>query len=87
MARTSITSAKRQVKVRAKEALALKAGQIWKAGESYILIQEAGTRLIHYKMSTKLHRPGLRRHLASIQTVRDFLKSQRAALIPPDKAV
>jgi hypothetical protein len=64
----------------------LESGQIWKAGETYIQIKEAGTRLIHYKMAKTLHRPGLRKHLASVKTVQAFLKSSRAQLLPRAKS-
>jgi hypothetical protein len=60
----------------------LQSGQIWKAGETYVHIKEAGARLVHYKMATTLHRPGLRRHLSSVKTVQDFLKSRGAELMP-----
>jgi hypothetical protein len=69
------------VRASATQTVVIEAGQIWKAGETYIQIKEAGTRLIHYKMAKTLHRPGLRKHLASVKTVRAFLKSRRAELV------
>ena len=70
------------IRARAEPLAALETGQIWKAGETYIHIKQAGTRLVHYKMAKALHQPGLRRHLSSVKTVRAFLKSQRAQLLP-----
>jgi hypothetical protein len=77
----STPSKPKPVRVRAKPLAALETGQIWKAGETYIHIKQAGTRLVHYKMAKALHQPGLRRHLSSVKTVRAFLKSQRAQLL------
>ena len=59
---------------------ALEKGQIWKLGETYVLITDAGKRLVHYKIAKTLQQRGLRRHLASIETVQAFLKSNRAEL-------
>ena len=59
----------------------LEKGQIWKTGETYVLITDAGKRLVDYKMAKKLHQRGLRRHLASIETVQSFLKTNRAELL------
>ena len=61
--------------------VALQKGQIWKAGENYVHIKEAGKRLVDYKMAKGLNRPGLRRHLASITTVQAFLLAQSAQLL------
>jgi hypothetical protein len=60
---------------------ALAKGQIWKAGENYVLIGDAGKRLIEYKMAKKLKQRGLKVHLASVETVRAFLSSNRAELM------
>jgi hypothetical protein len=59
---------------------ALEKGQIWKLGETYVLITDAGKRLVHYKIAKTPQQRGLRRHLASIETVQAFLKSNRAEL-------
>ena len=59
----------------------LEKGQIWKMGETYVLITDAGKRLVHYTLTKKLKQRGLRRHLASIETVQAFLKSNRAELL------
>jgi hypothetical protein len=71
----------KQIRVAPRPTVALQTGQIWKAGETYIHIKEAGTRLIHYKMAKSLHRPGLRRHLSSVKTVQAFLKARSAELL------
>ncbi len=59
----------------------LEKGQIWKAGENYILIGEAGKRLISYKITKKPEQRGLRKHLAPIVTVQAFLKANLAELL------
>ena len=60
---------------------ALEKGQIWKTGETYLLITDAGKRLVHYKLTKKLEQKGLRKHLASMATVQAFLESNRAELL------
>lgn len=77
----STPSKSKPIRAKAQPMAALETGQIWKAGETYIHIKQAGTRLVHYKMAKALHQPGLRRHLSSVKTVRAFLKSQRAELL------
>src|SRR5262252_4932165 len=57
-------------------------GQIWKVNETYVQIVDAGKTLIHYTMSPKPRQRGLRVHMATRETVLDFLKSNRAKLIP-----
>ena len=59
----------------------LEKGQIWKMGETYVQITDAGKRLVHYKIAKTLNHRGLWRHLASIKTVQTFLKSNRAELV------
>jgi hypothetical protein len=61
---------------------ALLKGQIWKAKETYVQIVDAGKTLIHYTMSPKPRQRGLRVHMATRETVLDFLKSNRAKLVP-----
>jgi hypothetical protein len=56
-------------------------GQIWKAKETYVQIVDAGKTLIHYTMSPKPRQRGLRVHMATRETVHDFLKSNRAKLV------
>src|SRR6476620_9592054 len=60
---------------------ALLKGQIWKAKETYVQIVDAGKTLIHYTMSPKPRQRGLRVHMATRETVQDFLKSNRAKLV------
>src|SRR5690348_9309046 len=55
-------------------------GQIWKVKETYVQIVDAGKTLIHYTMSPKPRQRGLRVHMATRETVQDFLKSNRATL-------
>ena len=59
----------------------LEKGQIWKTGETYVLITDAGKRLVHYRIAKTLQQRGLRIHMASIVTVQAFLKSNRAELL------
>ena len=59
----------------------LEKGQIWKTGETYVQITDAGKRLVHYRMAKTLQQRGLRSHMASIETVQAFLKSNRAELL------
>ena len=60
---------------------ALEKGQIWKTGETFVQITDAGKRLVHYKIAKTLHQRGVRRQLASFETVQAFLKSNRAELL------
>lgn len=55
-------------------------GQIWKVKETYVQIVDAGKTLIHYTMSPKPRQRGLRVHMATRETVQDFLKSNKAKL-------
>jgi hypothetical protein len=59
----------------------LEKGQVWKMGETYVQITDAGKRLVYYKLAKALKKAGLRSHLASIQTVQAFLKSNGAELL------
>ena len=63
------------------EITTLEKGQIWKTGETYVQITDAGKRLVHYRMAKTLQQRGLRSHMASIETVQAFLKSNRAELL------
>ena len=56
-------------------------GQIWRVNDAYVQIVDAGKSLIHYTMSPKPHQRGLRVHMATRETVQDFLKSNRAKLV------
>lgn len=55
-------------------------GQIWKVKDTYVQIVDAGKTLIHYTMSPKPRQRGLRVHMATRETVQDFLKSNQARL-------
>jgi hypothetical protein len=59
----------------------LEKGQVWKMGENYIQITDTGKRLVYYKLAKVLKKAGLRSHLASIETVQAFLKSNQAELM------
>jgi hypothetical protein len=61
-------------------ALLLK-GQVFKVKETYVQIVDAGKTLIHYTMSPKPRQRGLRVHMATRETVQDFLKSNQAKLV------
>jgi hypothetical protein len=56
-------------------------GQIWKVKDTYVQIVDAGKTLIHYTMSPKPRQRGLRVHMATRETVQDFLKSNQAKLV------
>jgi len=58
-------------------------GQIWKAGENYVLIGDTGKRLIQYRVTKKLNQRGLRIQMASVDSVRAFLNVQGAELMVP----
>jgi hypothetical protein len=60
---------------------ALSKGQIWQVKETFVQIVDAGKTLIHYTMSPKPRQRGLRVHMATRETVQDFLKSNRARLM------
>ena len=59
----------------------LEKGQVWKLGETFVQITDAGKRLVHYKLTKKLLQRGLRKHLASMTTVQAFLESNGAELM------
>lgn len=69
-------------KKKTKVAQELLKGQIWKVKETYVQIVDAGKTLIHYTMSPKPRQRGLRVHMATRETVQDFLKSNHARLVP-----
>ena len=50
-------------------------------GETYVQITDTGKRLVYYKLAKALKKAGLRSHLASIQSVQAFLKSNQAELM------
>jgi hypothetical protein len=56
-------------------------GQIWQVNETYVQIVDAGKTLIHYTMSPKPRQRGLRVHMATRETVQEFLQSNRAKLL------
>ena len=55
-------------------------GQIWKVKETYVQIVDAGKTLIHYTMSPKPRQRGLRVHMATRETVQEFLRSNQAKI-------
>jgi hypothetical protein len=55
-------------------------GQIWKVKETYVQVVDAGKTLIHYTMSPKPRQRGLRVHMATRDTVQEFLRSNQAKL-------
>jgi hypothetical protein len=59
----------------------LEKGQVWKMGENFVQITDTGKRLVYYKLAKALKKAGLRSHLASIQSVQAFLKSNQAELM------
>jgi hypothetical protein len=79
--RRQVKSAKRPpARSKAAAPPALVKGQIWKVKDTYVQIVDAGKTLIHYTMSPKPRQRGLRVHMATRETVLDFLKSNQAKL-------
>jgi hypothetical protein len=61
-------------------------GQLWKTDNDYIQICHIGKRLIDYKM---MKEPGQRRawtHVTGIDTLQEYLKTQKAALVNASEA-
>jgi hypothetical protein len=56
-------------------------GQIWKVKDTFVQVVDAGKTLIHYTMSPKPRQRGLRVHMATRETVQDFLTSNQAKLM------
>ena len=83
MKKTTVTAQRKPTKASAEsvQPATLEKGQIWKMGETYLEISETGKRLVHYKLAKALQQRGLRRHMASIVTVQEFLKTNQAELL------
>ena len=56
-------------------------GQVWKVNDGYVQIVEIGKRLIHYKMFKGQQSRAVPVKMTSLNTVQDYLKSNRAALV------
>ena len=68
-------------KAKASHPPSLVKGQIWKVKDTYVQVVDAGKTLIHYTMSPKPRQRGLRVHMATRETVLEFLKSNQAKLV------
>jgi hypothetical protein len=55
--------------------------QLWKVNDRYIHVVELGKTLIHYKMSNGRQQRGLPVKMSAIETVQEYLKSNRAVLV------
>jgi len=58
----------------------LQKGQLWKTDIGYIQIQDIGKRLIDYKMMKELGKKAVRTQATSIDTLKEYLKTQKAVL-------
>jgi hypothetical protein len=58
----------------------LEKGQLWKTDTGYIQIRDIGKRLIDYKMLKELGKKAVRTQATSIDTMEEYLKTQKAVL-------
>jgi hypothetical protein len=58
----------------------LEKGQLWKTDGGYIQIWDIGKRLIDYKMMKEPGKRGVRTQATSIDTLKEYLKTQKAVL-------
>ena len=63
-----------------KPLLSLEKGQLWKIESGYIQIWDIGKRLIDYKMMKEPGKRGVRTQATSIDTLKEYLKTQKAVL-------
>lgn len=68
-----------------KTALALEKDQLWKAVDGYVQIVEVGKRLIHYRMFKGQSGQATPIKMTTINTVQDYLMSNRAVLVKERK--
>ena len=80
VAETGVVVAETGVVVVASELVVSLAGGVV-GKETYVQITDAGKRLVLNRMAKTLQQRGLRSHMASIETVQAFLKSNRAELL------
>jgi hypothetical protein len=74
-----------EMKKRTKPLPPLTKGQLWKTDTSYILIWHVGKRLIDYKMMREPCQRAVRTQGTGIETLKEYLKTQKAMLVndPP----
>jgi hypothetical protein len=58
----------------------LETGQLWKTESGYIQIWHIGKRLIDYKMMKQPGKKAVRTQATGIETLREYLKTQKAVL-------
>ena len=58
----------------------LEKGQLWKTDKAYIEVWDIGKRLIDYKMMKELGKKAVRTQATSIDTLEEYLKTQKAVL-------
>ena len=58
----------------------LEQGQLWKTNSGYVQIWHIGKRLIDYKMMKQLGRKAVKTQTTAIETLNEYLKSQKAVL-------
>jgi hypothetical protein len=58
----------------------LEKGQLWKTDSGYIQIWDIGKRLIDYKMMKQPGIRGVRTQATTIETLKEYLKTQKAVL-------
>ena len=58
----------------------LEKGQLWKTDTGYIQIWDIGKRLIDYKMMKEPGKRGVRTQATGIDTLKEYLKTQKAVL-------
>ena len=59
----------------------LENGQLWKTDTGYIHIWHVGKRLVDYKMMKQPGRKAVRTHATGIDTLQEYLKTQKAVLV------
>ena len=65
---------------------ALAKGQLWKTDKGYIHIWPIGERLIDYKMMKPPGKKAVRTQATGIDTLQEYLKSQKAVLVNASSA-
>jgi hypothetical protein len=64
----------------------LEQGQLWKTDSGYIQVWHIGKRLIDYKMMKQPGKKAVRTQATGIDTLQEYLKSQKAVLVNASSA-
>jgi hypothetical protein len=64
----------------------LEKGQLWKTDKACIEIWHVGKRLVAYKMMKQLGRKAVRTQTTAIDTLKEYLKTQKAMLVNASRA-